>query len=319
MSKQTTILLSAAGGMPSLGVIDVLQSEDVEVVGIDSDPYSFGLHYLESGYTVPRGDDPSFVDSLLNIVRKKKVDALLLSPESEVIAVSRQKDRFVEAGCLPLCPEYETVERCVDKVETAQAFESLDIPTPTLYHDAQDTEYPCIVKPRYGRGSSGVNVAENPEELSVYVDQLEEPLIQEYIEGEEYTVDVLTDEGGEVLSAVPRQRIAVDSGKSVTGMTVTDEEIREYSREIASSWKLYGPSCIQCIRSSEGIHFIEVNNRFGGGAVLSMHADGELLPNLLSMVDGIPTMPTSEYKTNLVMLRNYEQMFLDNSEIEKYE
>jgi len=148
---------------------------------------------------------------------------------------------------------------------------------------------------------------------------LEDPIIQEYVDGVEYTVDILTDEGGEVLSVVPRQRISIESGKSVTGMTVEREQIRKYCTRIASSWELYGPSCIQCIEGSDSLQFIEVNTRFGGGAILSMQADDELIPNLLRIIKGEPTQPSTGYESGLVMLRNYTQLFTDRSDIEQYE
>lgn len=311
-----TILLSAVGGMPSLGIIDALQEHGVRVVGVDADPYSYGLQYLDSSYVVPKGNDPEFVNELYKIVRKENVDALLLSPEQEVRAVSQQRNKFLDAGCVPLCPDHETVELCMDKLQTERGFTDLGLPTPISYPDIESAEFPCIVKPRFGRGSSGMNIAENREELTVYAEKLEKPIIQEYVEGEEYTVDVLTDQDGGVLSVVPRQRISIQSGKSVTGMTVDDAEIRECCRKIATDWELYGPSCIQCIRGDNGVRFIEVNTRFGGGSVLSMRADEQMIPNLLRIVRDEPPHPSNEYRTGLVMLRNYEQLFVDRSAIE---
>jgi len=319
MSKeQPTILLSAVGGMPSLGIIDALQEHDVRVVGIDADPYSYGIQCLDASYVVPSGDDPAFVDELYDIVQTEEIDALLCSPEQEVEAVSQHREMFLDIGCVPLCPDPRIVKSCIDKERMQNVFEDHGIPTPTTYSDVESAEFPCIVKPRFGRGSTGVNIAQNRKELSVYVDNLDQPLIQEFVAGEEYTVDLLTDEGGEVLSVIPRRRINVESGKSVTGMTVEDAEIREKSRQIASDIQLYGPSCIQCIRSNDGVQFIEVNTRFGGGSVLSMQADEELIPNLLRMVNGEPTEPTGGYEAGLVMLRNYTEMFVDRSDIEQY-
>jgi carbamoyl-phosphate synthase large subunit len=312
MNEAPTILVSAAGGMPSKGLIDTLCGAGATVVGVDADPLSYGVMYLNDSYVVPRGDDPEFVDELLAVVRKEDVDALLLSPESEALAVSQERERFEAEGCLPLVPPYNTVQRCTDKLQAHDYITELDIPSPDIYTTPDDAKFPCVVKPRHGRGSAGVRIAQDQEELAVYASNIENPILQEYVSGTEYTVDVLTDRDGTVLSVVPRERIGIESGKSVIGKTVADQKLRKFSRQIASDWELFGPSCIQFIRDEEP-QFLEVNTRFGGGAVLSMKADSQLVPNLLKIIKNDSTEPSGTYDTSLVMLRNYEQLFVDQS------
>jgi carbamoyl-phosphate synthase large subunit len=303
--------------MPTKGLVDQLQEVGATVIGVDAEPYSYGLVYADDGYVVPRGDDPAFVDELLSVVRSESVDALLLSPESEVLAVSKQREHFESAGCLPLCPSHDVVQRCTDKRRAHECAAELGVPSPPTYESVETAEFPCIVKPQYGRGSTGVHVAQNREELAVYASNVEDPIFQEFIPGTEYTVDVLADRDGTVLSVVPRERVGVESGKSVTGKTVADEQLREYSRRIASSWELFGPSCLQFIRGDRGLQFIEANTRFGGGAVLSLHADRNLIPNLVALIEGSETRVSETYETGLVMLRNYEQLFVEESKLDE--
>lgn len=313
MNETPTILVSAVGGMPSKGLIDTLSETGATVVGVDTDPYSYGLMYVDDSYVVPRGNDPKFVDELLAIVRKEDVDALLLSPESEALAVSKERERFEAEECLPLVPPHNIVQRCTDKLQAHEHVADLNIPSPNIYSTPDDANFPCVVKPQHGRGSAGVHIARDQEELAVYASNIEDPIFQEYVSGTEYTVDVLTDRDGTVLSVIPRERIGIESGKSVTGKTVADEKLRKFSRQIASDWELFGPSCIQFIRDEEEPQFLEVNTRFGGGAVLSMQADSQLVPNLFKMIKDGSTEPSSTYDTGLVMLRNYEQLFVDQS------
>lgn len=314
---ETTILVSAAGGMPTKGLVDELHRAGATVIGVDADPYSYGLIYCDEGRVVPGGDDPDFVNEVVSIVQAEDVDALLLSPESEVLAVSQKRERFEEAGCVPLCPSYDAVQRCSDKRQAHENAADLELPSPKIYESIDTVRFPCVVKPQYGRGSVGVHVADGQEELMIYASNVENPIFQEYVPGTEYTVDVLTDYDGTILSVVPRERVGVESGKSVTGKTVSDEQLREYSRRIASSWELFGPSCIQYIRNDGRPQFIEVNTRFGGGAVLSMHADQTLVSNLIALIENREREPSSAYETGLVMIRNYEQLFVNQSNIDE--
>lgn len=317
MDKKIRIIRTAVGSMPSWGLIEELEKHGVEVIGIDSNPFSFGLYLLKKNYVVPRGDDPNFIREILKIIDKEQPDAILPGPEEELLTLSKNKREIEEKGTLLLCPDYEYVEICTDKNKTAEAFTHIGIPTPETFN-LDTTKFPCIIKPRFGRGSSNIYVANNKEELNFYLKKVNEPIIQEFTDGEEYTVDILADKTGDTLSVVPRLRLHTESGISVKSKTVYDKEIIAYCKKIAKELKLFGPSCIQCIRSKKGIKFIEVNTRFGGGSILSIKADHTIIPNLLKMIKGEKPHPSNSFKEGLVMLRYYSEVFILEEEIKKF-
>lgn len=72
----------------------------------------------------------------------------------------------------------------------------------------------------------------------------EDKFMQEYIDGEEFTVDVLTDNEGRPLLIVPRKRL----------------EIRQ------------GISNVQFIKNNTGLYFIELNPRLGGTSIATVIA-----------------------------------------------
>lgn len=316
MKERIKIIRSAVGSMPSWGLIEELQKAGVEIIGIDSNPLSFGLYLLERSYVVPRGDDPKFIEQISKIINKEQPNAILSGPEEELLSLSKNKRRIEERGSLLLCPDYEYVEICTDKKKTYEAFKKIGIPVPEIF-DSTSVKFPCIIKPRFGRGSSNIYIARNEDELNFYIKNVEEPVIQEFIQGEEYTVDILADKDGNALSVVPRLRLGIESGISVKGKTVYDEEIINYCKKIAKELKLFGPSCIQCIRNKEGVKFIEVNPRFGGGSILSIKADPTIIPNLIKLIKGEKPEPSKGFKEGLVMLRYYSEVFIMEKEIKK--
>jgi len=317
VKEKIKIIRSAVGSMPSWGLIDELQKSGVEVIGIDSNPLSFGLYVLRKNYVVPRGDDPNFIREMLKIIDKEQPDAILSGPEEELLTLSKNKREIEERGTLLLCPDYEYVEICVDKKKTNEVFERIKIPTPKIFTDIDSVKFPCIIKPRFGRGSSDVYIAKNKDDLHFYLKKVNEPIIQEFIQGEEYTVDILADRDGNTLSVVPRLRLGIESGISVKGKTVYDKEIIDYSNKIAKKLKLFGPSCIQCIRNKERIKFIEVNTRFGGGSILSIKADPTIISNLIKIIRGEKPEPSSGFKEGLVVLRYYSEVFILEEEIKR--
>jgi carbamoyl-phosphate synthase large subunit len=308
------IIRTAVGSLPSRGLIDALEEYGFSVVGADANPAAYGHLYLDDSAVVPRGDEPTFVDTVSEIVVDHDIDAILAGPEAELLALAGHKAKLSALGATVLCPDAKTVEVCADKRQTHMAFADAGIPIPDLY-ERETVEFPCIVKPRSGGGSAGVNVARSESELAVYAAQLDDPIFQEYVEGAEYTVDVLSGVDGRPLSVVPRRRHSVESGKSVTGETVTRKDIIEHCKTISREFNLFGPSCIQCIDGPDGLRFIEVNTRFGGGAVLSMHADSSMLANLERLIRGERGVKSEVFRDGLVMLRNYTELYADRTEV----
>lgn len=311
------IIRTAVGSMASWGLIEELQKAGIDVIGTDSNPLSFGLYLLKKGYVVPRGDNPNFIKEILEIIVKEEPDAILSGPEEELLSLSKNKKRIEERGALLLCPDYKYVAICADKKKTNEFFERIGIPTPENFTDVDSVRFPCIIKPRFGRGSSNIYIAKNGGDLQFYLKKVNNPVIQEFVQGEEYTVDILADKDGNALSVTPRLRLHTESGISVKGKTVHDEEIVDYSKKVAKELKLFGPSCIQCIRNKNGVKFIEVNTRFGGGSILSIKADPTIIPNLIKIIKGEKPIPSKGFKNGLVMLRYHSEVFILENEIER--
>lgn len=313
IESEITIMRSAVGCLSAMALINALRRKMVKVIGIDCNPLSAGLYLCDKGYVVPRGDDPKFLDEILRLCDLEKPDAILSGPEEEIIVLSKNKRLFAERGVLVLCPDYETVKVCADKVQTYKMLKSHGIPTPEIYSRG-NVKFPCIIKPRFGRGGRQIFRAEDADELEFHSKNVTHPVIQEFVSGIEYTVDTFADLNGNPLSIVPRVRLQVESGISVKGVTVCDEEIISYCQKTVRELRLIGPACIQCMRNDKGLKFTEINPRFGGGSILSLKADPTIIPNLIKLVRGEAPMPSNGFKEGLTMLRYYSEVFITEDE-----
>jgi carbamoyl-phosphate synthase large subunit len=309
-----TILRTAVGSPPAMGLITELKKKKVRIIGVDCDPVSAGLYLCDKGYVVPRGDDPRFLSEILKICDVEKPNMIISGPEEEVLTLSKNKKLFDERDVLLLCPNYKTVKICADKFRTWENFKKLSVPVPQIYRE-NDIEFPCIIKPRWGRGSQKIFKVNTPKELKLFLKKVENPVIQEYVSGIECTIDTFADLKGRPLSIVPRIRLQVESGISIKGMTVYDEQIINYCQKIVKRFKLVGPACIQCIKTEKEVKFTEVNTRFGGGSILSIKADPSILGNLIEIAKGNQPTPSKGFKEGLVMLRYYSEIFIPKNKL----
>ena len=301
------IIITAVGSMPQVSLIKDFQAQGAKVIGIDCNPLSVGFNFCDKHYIIPKAINKEFLLKLYDICSKEKADSIIVSPDEELIKIGSHRAYF-EVACKAhlLIPSYNTIRICNDKWFTYNFFEDNNIPTP-LTRLYEGFTCPSIIKPRQGRGSSGIFKVNNCEEGHFYQKRMDNIIIQEFIEGKEYTIDILSDWNSKPISIVIRERIEVESGISTKGRIVYDKEITKYVKRIVKRLGLVGMSCIQCIRGKKGLKFIEINLRFGGGSVLSRRADPTIIPNYLRLIEGKRLLKPKKPK-QLTFLRYYSEV-----------
>jgi carbamoyl-phosphate synthase large subunit len=133
------------------------------------------------------------------------------------------RQALFEAGRAPdetrlFSPRRAFCEAFLDKWTTCTTLDRIGVGVPgtALASEVHDLGFPCVVKPRRGRGSRGFALLHSAEELAAYlVLARREPadfVIQEALEGTEYTVSVVAVDDGRTLAVVPKR--IVSSGGS---------------------------------------------------------------------------------------------------------
>ncbi|MCY6353989.1 ATP-grasp domain-containing protein [Clostridium sp. ZS2-4] len=305
------ILLTAIGKRVQL--IEYLK-KDCCVIGVDCGTLAAAQKFVDKFYIVPKISDPLYIDALLSICNEEKVDLLIPLYEKEFTMLCEFRSKFEEQGTKILLSDVDVINIFNDKYSTYEFFIKNNISTPKSYlKDSLPSElvYPLIIKPIDGMGSNNVFKVKNEKELNFFVEYVENPIIQEYIEGTEYTIDVLCDLRERVISAVPRERIEVRSGEVSKSKTVKDFKIINAVMDLCSKTKFIGPVTIQCIVTHNGeIKFIEVNPRFGGGVPLSFAAGVDYGKYFNLMCKEEEISPVIGEFEELTMLRYDEAVFL---------
>ena len=310
-----TILRTGSGSLPSAPVITGLKNLGVRVIACDSNPLSFGLLVADKGYVIPKAEACDFIEALKEICEKEKVDAILPAVDEEIRILARNRSSFEKEGIKLIVPKEKVVETCCDKWLTYQFFKENAIPAPLTGIDGIPQEYPVIIKPRFGRGGKGIQKIEDRKTFLFFAKERKECIWQEYIDGEEFTIDILSDWKAKVITTVPRKRISTESGVSVKGIVERNKKIEGLAKKIAETLKITGPSNIQCFCKSDALWFTEINPRLSGGLALSEKAGAKILENLVRLLSGMPSKrPT--IKEGVIMLRYYEQIFIDQEDID---
>jgi len=293
-----------------------------KVVSVDVNPLSAGLYVSDAHYIVPLSSDRSFMPKIFEICRRQNVRLLVPTRNGELLLFAKNKDKIEKHGIKILVSDPEVIEICNDKYRFYQFLTKNDICAPKTFLPNKVTyssiNYPLIVKPRYGSGSKNTFRVENEKELKFFMKYVSEPVIQEFVSGKEYTVDLLSNFEGNVLTVVPRERIETFGGESFKGRTVKNYKIIRHAKKLAERLGTIGPITIQCLTNGKCIKFIEVNPRFGGGAALGIAAGANTPLLTMKLIRGKKIRPMiGEFTEGLIMLRYTKDVFLNENTVNK--
>ncbi|WP_244632427.1 ATP-grasp domain-containing protein [Microbacterium sp. Se63.02b] len=220
--------------------------------------------------------------AIARMVEADDLDLVISTVDVELIALSERREELAPA--ILAAPSADTLNTALDKMARRALRSDRPHPRTVLAGSdaaAVDWEFPVFAKPRQGAGSRGVRLV--PDRAALDALPTDEGLIvQDFLPGEEYSVDVIADAAGNVIAAVPRTRARVDSGVAIAGRTVRDEELEETAAVIARAIGLVGVANVQLRRDRAGrAVLLEVNPRFPGALPLTIAA-GVDIPSLVT-------------------------------------
>lgn len=174
---------------------------------------------------IPMASEENYVDALLTLCDRLGIHVVVPGVDEELphMAAARQRRPSLRV----LGPEPEYVTTMLDKIETMRALETrgVDVPRTATIDQVEAIGFPCVAKPRFGRGSRGVHVLREAAQAAAYGPLWrigdEEIVVQELLEGTEYTVMMAADADAELRVVVP---VRVDVKRGITLRAETEAE-----------------------------------------------------------------------------------------------
>lgn len=305
------IIVPGAAAPAGINAIKSLRksNHNVRIIATDSNNLSAGFYFSDIGEVTPEADDPSFAKKLFELVKKYSITILLPTSGFDIYSYSENKSNLLEMNANAVVSDRYELEICRDKLLTYERLSNkFDLPY-TTYNTSKINSFPCIAKPRYGKGSRDVILVKDKNDLEYVLSQYDEMIYQEYIPGVEYTIDVLSDLEGNPLLAVPRIRLQTKAGISTKGKVVRNSALEEVCMQIAKEIGIIGPCCIQVKERQDGtFSLIEVNPRMGGGTIFTTLAGANFPSMIIDMIDGKSiTIPKIE---EITVIRYYDEIVI---------
>jgi carbamoyl-phosphate synthase large subunit len=281
------------------------------IIGADADENSPALQCCDRKHIAYPVVHSGHVRQMLEVVKREKVDLLVPTVDLDLPIWAKYRDKLAGWGCTAIISSERVVQICQDKRRMYRFLSNHGFDTPETVSATQALrrkrhKFPYFLKPWDGHASRGNYMARNVAELKFFAQKVPNCIVQEFIEGEEHTVDVLVDFEGRVRCVVPRRRLEVRAGEVSKAVTVKHPEIMRQSQELIEVLGA-GPGVItiQCFLTNRGgIKFIEINPRFGGGAPLSVKAGADFPRWLVQLWMGKnPRIKMDGWRDRLAMSR----------------
>lgn len=277
-------------GPLQLPAIITAKSMGLRVVACDGDPKAPGLVLADKAYVINIIDPVPCVD----IARKEKIHGVVhIGSEVSMLAMGRVNEALCLRGV-----DVATAVRATNKEKMRRAFEAGNAPSPKSIGAATEDEalaaaeqvgWPLIVKPSRNSGSRGVTrLGDNQQSLllaafhrAVTESRDASAVIESFVEGPEFSVEILTWNGEPRVLAVTDKETTgapyfIETGHSQPTRCTTDEKNLIIVAAIKGVKALgidWAAAHAEVKLSPEGPFIMEIGARLGGDYITT-----ELVP-----------------------------------------
>ncbi len=275
MNDRINVLVFPAGEINSIELHEALSTcININLFGASS----INRHgqYVFKNYIsgLPLITAPGFLSELNVLLRDKNIHVVFPTHDTVAAFFANNREK-IDAKII--VADKATSAICRDKAKIYRTFADCDF-TPKVYESI--VEYPVFAKPREGQGAVGGRLIESPQDVPAQ-SELDNYVICEYLPGEEYTVDCLTDKNNKLVFVSPRSRKRVLGGVSVAGQTEPlTQEIQAIAERINGRLRFMGLWFFQIKKDARGEwKLLEISTRVAGSMCLT-RARGVNLPLL---------------------------------------
>lgn len=246
-----------------------------KVIATDASNLAPAIYEADKFYIVSRIDDPTYIDQLLDICQKEKIDCILSLIDPELSLISKNADRFKSIGITPLISNYDAVELAFDKYKMFKYLKNNGFKTAKTYIDKnefyQDLEkgiidFPVFVKPYKGSASVNINKVNSKEEIETLFNLSNDLIIQEFMNGQEIGADVYVDPiSKKVVSIFTKEKIKMRAGETDKARSFKDQKLFDLIVNLVEKIGYKYMIDMDIFRIGDEYYISEINPRFGGG------------------------------------------------------
>lgn len=330
------VLITASGSIIAQGIIKSLKlanqqgdkSIKYKIIAIDMSAQAAGLYRCDKGILVPSPSSSHYINSIIKITKEENVQAIYVGSDQELPVISSDARNIEDqTKSKVLVNPLEVILTCRDKWKTYQFLKNNNLPCPISFLPEDLDElihiinFPIIVKPREGYGSLHFYLVNDLEELNYAITQIRkvgwQPIIQEYLPGDEFTIGVTLDRDRKyIMSSISIKKISQKSGQTYKAFIDNFKSIRTLAEETALKLGACGAINIQAKLKDNKPKIIEINPRFSATTPMRAVA-GINEPDIVFRNTVLGEEIKIDHYKRLISLRYWNEVYLTHDTFKK--
>ena len=287
-----------------------------KIFAADFDRYAPALYDADNYFILPNISEKNYIDELLKICLINNIKAIVSLNDKELPILAKQKNDFSKRGIKLIVSSPKVIDICFDKYKTYNFLKENKFLFPKTFISLEETsreinvgnlDFPLLIKPRKGSASLGIKKVFDIKELRDSFNVYDNLIIQEFLQGDEYGIDVFCNSNLLPVSIFAKRKIKMRAGETDKAITIYDKKMIEFIDSLIKKLGLYGPGDIDLFKRGNEYIIIEINPRFGGGYPMSHAVGAEFPEKIIKLVNSEPLDPDLiRYPNNVVMMKQYE-------------
>lgn len=246
---------------------------------------------VDEYYKFPYATNDAYIPFILDFCKEHKVEYYYAVIDKEVTGISRNREKFKALGTKLCVANYEFVEVCHYKDRFSKWIQEnipeIAIRTYSGLAEAKNATYPLFIKPTEGVASTGCRRIDSYEELCLAVTNESDVVMQDFVEGQNITVDCFRNKKtGQKAQAQRRELLRNSNGCGIAVEIFRDEKLEQICDYLIEKLDLNGAVNIEFFATEGGYRIIEINPRLSAGAVYTCMAGLNMVTNAMKIADG---------------------------------
>ncbi len=306
------ILISGLGGSLFPYLNDKI-SLTYDIFYVDSDPSLSKLYPDYNFFHAPNVTSNEYESFIKKIILNNNIKYYLPLIDEELLFSKNKIEGFNDI--IVIAPVADFIALSLDKYRLMIELSKLNISTIDSYkgNNFKWNETSIFVKPITGRGSRGIRKINSKLELDAYYllekYEPENILIQELIEGTEYTVGATINDLNQVLS-ISIKKVIKKKGITQVAVMTENEKIYNVILEVIEKLKPCGPINVQLfLTQQDEVKIFEINPRFSTTTIMSYEGGVDEISLFINQFGKCPIDSIIKPKSGIVLHRRWESVF----------
>lgn len=287
------------------------------VVATDANEYAPAIYDADKHYIVPPITASGYIEVILDICRKEKIDGILSLIDPELSLLAENEEKFNAVGTKVIGSSYDLCEMSLDKMEMYEWLKGHGYHCARSWKDKEEfykavdegkAAYPVFVKPYKGSASISISKVCDRDTIELLFAHNEDLMIQEFLDGQEIGADVYIDMiSGEVVSIFTKKKVLMRAGETDKAVSFKDPALFDLIAKFVIEAGYRGQIDIDLFDVDGQYYISEVNPRFGGGYPHAYEAGCDHMKMILENLRGCKNEPQiGNYEEGIWMMKYNE-------------